>query len=88
MARKIWRNLLALLYRPEQPEGFRSISYGTRVDGTSLEEIPWISTNFTAQWCLKVIVPADLIPGAEPETFAELDRALREHPPEYGLYGA
>ena len=27
-------------------------------------------------------------PGAEPETFAELDRALREHPPEYGLYGA
>ena len=88
MARKIWRNLLALLYRPEQPEGFRSVSYGTRADGTSLEEIPWISTNFTAQWCLKVIVAADLIPGAEPETFAELDRALREHPPEYGLYGA
>ena len=88
MARKIWRNLLALLYRPEQPEGFRSVSYGTRADGTSLEEIPWISTNFTAQWCLKMIVAADLIPGAEPETFAELDRALREHPPEYGLYGA
>jgi hypothetical protein len=35
-----------------------------------------------------VIVAADPIPGAEPETFAELDRALREHPPEYGLYWA
>lgn len=88
MAGEIWRNLLALLYRPEKPEGFRSVSYGTRADGTGMEEIPWITTNFTAQWCLKVMVAAELIPGAGPETLAELDAELREHPPEFRLYGA
>ena len=51
-------------------------------------EIPWISTNFTAQWCLKAIVTADLIPDSEPETLAELAAELREHPPENRLYGA
>ena len=88
MARSVWRNLLALLYRPEAPEGFRRVCYGTREDGTPLLEIPWITTNFTAQWCLKVIVAGELIPGTGPETFAELNRELNMHPPEYRLYGA
>ena len=88
MARAIWRNLLSLLYRPEHPDGFRTEVYGIRADGTPLNEIPWITTNFTAQWCLKAIVTAELIPAAIPETFEELDRELREHPPEYRLYGA
>ena len=88
MARTVWRNLLALLYRPEAPEGFRRVCYGTREDGTPLLEIPWITTNFTAQWCLKVIVAGELIPGTGPETFAELNREMKTHPPEYRLYGA
>ena len=88
MARTIWRNLLSLLYRPEHPDGFRPETYGTRPDGTPLTEIPWITTNFTAQWCLKAIVTAELIPEAIPETFEALDRELRAHPPEYRLYGA
>ncbi len=88
MARAVWRNLLSLLYRPEHPDGFRTQVYGIRSDGTPLAEIPWITTNFTAQWCLKAIVTAELIPGAIPESFEALDRELREHPPEYRLYGA
>ena len=40
-------------------------------------EIPWISTNFTAQWCLKVIVCLDLIPAALPATLRELETCSR-----------
>ena len=88
MARAIWRNLLSLLYRPEQPEGFEPVAYGMDEKGAPLLEIPWITTNFTAQWCLKAIVTADLIPESRPETMKELDEQLAAHPPEYRLYGA
>ncbi len=88
MARRIWNRLLALLYAEEKPEGFRKVPYGQRKDGTVLYEIPWITTNFTAQWCLKVIVTAGLIPEGRPETLAELNERLREDPPEYRMYGA
>ncbi len=89
MARAIWRNLLSLLFSPEHPDGYRAVSvYGRRSDGSPLEELPWITTNFTAQWCLKVIVTGDLIPAFRPETMAELARELKEHPPENRLYGA
>ena len=88
MARKIWTRLLGLLYAGEKPEGFRPVSYGTGEDGTPLMEIPWITTNFTAQWCLKAIVTAEFIPESRPGTLAELERELRENPPEYRMYGA
>ena len=88
MARSIWQSLLSLLYSPERPEGFHPVSYGTRDDGSPLLEIPWITTNFTAQWCLKIIVTSSLIPEGKPETLEELNRQLRLHPPEYRLYGA
>ena len=88
MAREIWRRLLSLLYAPEKPEGFQPVAYGQKEDGTPLKEIPWITTNFTAQWCLKAIVCLAMIAPALPATFAELDAALREHPSEYRLYGA
>ena len=88
MARAIWRNLLSLLYSPEQPAGFCPVAYGMRDDGTPLMEIPWITTNFTAQWCLKAIVTADLIPDSQPQTLAELEGLLRQYPPQYRLYGA
>lgn len=88
MARSIWQSLLSLLYSPERPEGFQPVPYGTRDDGSPLLEIPWITTNFTAQWCLKIIVTSSLIPEGKPETLEELNRQLRLHPPEYRLYGA
>ena len=88
MARTVWRNLLSLLYAEKCPDGFRPEVYETQADGSPMLEIPWVSTNFTAQWCLKAIVTADLIPDSEPETLAELAEELREHPPENRLYGA
>jgi hypothetical protein len=88
MAREIWIRLLSLLYAENRPEGFRPVIYGYREDGSALTEIPWISTNFTAQWCLKVIVTGALIPGGMPETLAELAGEIRKHPSPNGLYGA
>ena len=88
MARSIWVSLLALLYAEDRPEGFRPVKYRTQEDGSVLEEIPWITTNFTAQWCLKAIVAAELIPEEMPGSFAELAAALREKPLPWKLYGA
>ncbi len=88
MARRIWTNLIALLYRADKPEGFRAVPYGNRENGTPLREIPWITTNFTAQWCLKAIVTSGLIAESRPGTMAEVAEAIRKNPPEYRLYGA
>lgn len=88
MAQAIWMRLLSLLYAPGHPEGYRPVPYALGDDGEPRLEIPWITTNFTAQWCLKAIVTADLIPDALPATFREVDEHLRLHPPEYRLYGA
>ena len=88
MAQSIWRKLLSLLYSAEKPEGFKPVPYGVRAEGSALLEIPWVTTNFTAQWCLKVMVTEALIPDSKPKTFAELNDQLRKPPPEYGLYGA
>ena len=88
MARRIWKNLLGLLYDENRPEGFAPVAYARREDGTQQQEIPWVTTNFTAQWCLKAIVVADLIPGQIPATLADLAGQLRAEPTGYRLYGA
>lgn len=87
-AREIWRGLLGLLYREDRPEGFVPVPYGTAADGSPLMEIPWISTNFTAQWCLKAILCLAWIPESLPRDLGELSRWLREKPAEDRLYGA
>ncbi len=88
MGRTIWRRLLSLLYAEDRPEGFAPRTYAVRDDGVPLREIPWVTTNFTAQWCLKAIVTAGMIPDDAPETLAELAGSLRANPPSDRLYGA
>ncbi len=87
-AREIWRRLLGLLYAADQPEGFRPVPVPGAAPDSGAEEIPWISTNFTAQWCLKAIVCLELIPEALPGTLKELEAILAEHPVDTRLYGA
>ena len=88
MGRAIWRRLLGLLYAANRPEGFAPVVYGHRDDGAPTMEIPWLTTNFTAQWCLKVIVTAELIPDDAPETLEELAEALKRQPSQDKMYGA
>lgn len=51
----------------------------------TLREIPWISTNFTAQWCLNVIMILDFVKEYIPETMAEIRQMLEDFPAE-GLF--
>ena len=87
-AREIWRKLLGLLYSPEKPEGFRPVPYAWKEDGAPQTEIPWVTTNFTAQWCLKAIVCLDLIRSALPESLEALSGILRQNPAPDRMYGA
>ena len=89
MAENIWTGLLALLYSEKHPEGFlKQEAYAMGENGEKWMEIPWISTNFTAQWCLKAIVMSAWIPKAIPDTLEAMNRRIKELGSEYRLYGA
>ncbi|MBQ3760496.1 MAG: hypothetical protein II875_00630 [Clostridia bacterium] len=88
MARGIWRNLMSLLYSKASRDGFLPVPYASRTDGTALTEIPWITTNFTSQWFLKLILVREFLPESEYESFADLEADFEKHPPAFRLYGA
>ncbi|MCD7776776.1 MAG: hypothetical protein LUH54_05350, partial [Firmicutes bacterium] len=54
LARRVWDVLIRELTRVS-PDGF------TVSQNKNVREIPWISTNFAAQWCLGVILCLDFI---------------------------
>ena len=41
-----------------------------------LHEIPWITTNFTSQWCLNIITALRYIREDLPKTMEELEKLL------------
>ncbi|MCR4622590.1 MAG: hypothetical protein K5663_10975 [Clostridiales bacterium] len=88
MARTIWKNLLSLLYSKDAPDGYTPVGYAVNEDGSELREIPWLTTNFTSQWFLKLILTLEFIPEAEFDSFEALDRALEAQPSGFRLYGA
>lgn len=47
-----------------------------------LSEIPWITTNFTSQWCLNAIMVLEFIRDAIPETLEEVRGLLEGFPKE------
>ena len=47
-----------------------------------LSEIPWITTNFTSQWCLNAIMVLEFIRDAIPETLEEVRGLLADFPKE------
>ena len=76
LAKTVWRELLGALMTPDNQEGFQSRVYAECADGRKLSEIPWIKTNFSAQWCLNVIVALELIRDELPETMEEAGRLV------------
>ena len=88
MAKRIWKDLLSLLYAKNKPEGYKPVTYALKADGSEITEIPWVTTNFTAQWFIKFIVTKALIPGDAPKSLSELDTQLQAEPSGYRLYGA
>lgn len=89
LAQVVWRVLLKAAgvqadgaYRITGNGVFIKQEYAVKNDKTPLYEIPWISTNFSAQWCLNVLVALDFIRDALPETLNGLKEFLDESNPD------
>lgn len=69
LGKKVWATLLNSLVGYDNFDGFkthRSINKGNHQE---LVEIPWISTNFVAQWCLNMIMCLEFIGEHLPKDF-------------------
>lgn len=70
-ASRVIKELLGSLLREGETEGFGTVTVANAGNREELVEIPWISTNFTAQWCLNAIVATDFIGKWMPRTMQE-----------------
>lgn len=67
-----WHYLINELLSAGGEKGFAPQYLEDTANQKLLKEIPWISTNFTAQWCLNAIMALEMIGGYMPETLEEL----------------
>ena len=80
-AERAWRQLLQGLINQGDREGFkRETMYNSSGEAIG-EEIPWISTNFVAQWCLNMIVSLEFIRPQLPETLDGVEILIRSEEP-------
>lgn len=61
LAHMVWKSLFDVILTFSSKKGFETIEGQEYVYTNGLKEIPWISTNFTSQWCLNVIMALELI---------------------------
>lgn len=78
LAMRTWKILLYTLMGEHDHSGFQSVEAAEMGNRSSLKEIPWISTNFAAQFCLNVIMVLDFIREKLPATLAEADDLISE----------
>ena len=78
LAKTTWRHLLHALFCEENHEGFQNVRLSEKGNREDLVEIPWISTNFTAQWCLNVICAMEFIRDQLPKSLEGADELVRE----------
>jgi hypothetical protein len=76
LARTTWRILLETLIHDKNHEGFGIKTLKDIGNQSQLQEIPWISTNFVAQWCLNVIMVLDFIKEELPNSLEEADKLV------------
>ena len=77
LAGKTWEILLQALIFENNSDGFAANALENCGNRQLLSEIPWISTNFTAQWCLNVIMVLEFIRDALPKTLEEAEELVR-----------
>ncbi len=76
LAEQTWRHLLHVLMGEGNHDGFKTNKVPGKGNQKELAEIPWISTNFVAQWCLNVIVALAFIRDNLPKTLEEADKLV------------
>lgn len=80
LAAKTWAVLLGCLLGDHGTAGYTTTSYAPPQQGKRYEEIPWNSTNFTAQWCLNTMLCLEFIPGYLPGNLADAEELVRTEP--------
>ncbi len=77
LALTTWGILLQTLIFENNSEGFDAKRRKDCGNQEFLSEIPWISTNFTAQWCLNVIMTLEFIRDSLPKTMEEVEELVK-----------
>lgn len=73
LGRKVWTSFFDELKAECEKEGFCMKDIGSIVTEEHYQEIPWISTNVTAQWCLNAIVCLELAKEFMPADMPEME---------------
>ena len=71
LADRTWQILLQTMIHEGNHDGFQIQYLKDCGNQAKLAEIPWISTNFAAQWCLNVIMVLEFIRDALPQTMKQ-----------------
>ncbi len=78
LARLTWGVLFGSLYKTLGKDGFEQVAYEQDISGVCRKEIVGISTNYTSQWCLNVIMCMEFIPEYLPDTMEECWELVRQ----------
>ena len=73
LGKEVWDTLIDELVGASAGEGFKTTQVKNFFNNETLEEIPWISTNFTAQWCLNIINCLELGKDYIPQAIENVD---------------
>lgn len=73
LAYQVWQVLVHSLAGKDKKDNFDKTVLKNYFNNESLDEMFWISTNFTAQWCLNVIAALELTKDYLPETPEEVE---------------
>lgn len=76
LAKRVWKELLGSIMNDQNRNGFAHIWVANEGNQENLREIPWVSTNFVAQFGLNVIMALDFIRDSLPETLDEAAKML------------
>ncbi len=76
LAERTWKILLHAQIHGEDHEGFGTVTVKDRGNHAALTEIPWISTNFVAQFCLNTILVLEFIREKLPATMEEAQKLV------------
>lgn len=80
LATTVWKNLLNALIKIGDESGFAPQIYAKDDEKKDLFEIPWIKTNFAAQWGLNTITTLELLRDALPDTMDGVRKLIEEMP--------
>lgn len=75
LAYQVWQVLIHSLAGKDKKDNFDLNYIENYFNTPKLKEMFWISTNFTAQWCLNTIVALELTKDYIPETLEEVEWA-------------